>query len=150
MKRITLTLLVLMLALCCVFSIVSCEKTEDTTAETLAEGEKIEAEGLWKKATYLSNTTVGEGAKTVTVTVVAEGKSLTITLKTDKEKLGEAMFEHKLINDASFFNVLNGIEASWEKDNAYWAFYNGDEYLNVGVNETNISGGEHFRFVYTK
>ena len=150
MKRITLTLLALMLALCCVFSIVSCEKTEDTTAETLSEGEKIEATGLWEKATYLSNSTVGEGAKTVTFTVEAEGKILTITLKTDKEKLGEAMFEHKLINDASFFNVLNGIEASWENDKAYWAFYEGETMMPHGVNDEKIDGGESYRFVYTK
>ena len=150
MKRITLTLLTLMLALCCVFSIASCEKTEDTTAETLAEDEKIEATGLWATATHLSNTTVGEGAKTVTFTVEAEGKILTITLKTDKEKLGEAMFEHKLINDASFFNVLNGIEASWEKDKAYWAFYEGETMMPHGVNEEKIDGGESYRFVYTK
>ncbi len=150
MKRITLTLLALMLALICIFSIAACEKNEDTTAETLAEGEKLEATGLWTTATHLSNTTVGEGAKTVTLTVEAEGKSLTITLKTDKATLGEAMFEHKLINDASFFNVLNGIEASWEKDQAYWAFYGGETMMSHGVNEEKIDGGESYRFVYTK
>ena len=150
MKRITLTLLALMLALCCVFSIAACEKTEETTAETLAEGEKIEATGLWASATHLSNTTVGEGAKTVSFTVEAEGKILTITLKTDKATLGEAMFEHKLINDASFFNVLNGIEASWEKDQAYWAFYEGEAMMPHGVNDEKIDGGESYRFVYTK
>ena len=150
MKRITLTLLTLILTLVCILSITSCGSFENEPVETLGEGETIEAEGLWEKATYLSNTTVGEGAKTVTFTVEAEGKSLTITLKTDKDKLGEAMFEHKLINDASFFNVLNGMEASWEKDQAYWAFYEGDTMMPHGVNGEEISGGESYRFVYTK
>lgn len=150
MKRITLTLLALLLAFTCVLSIVGCEKNENTTAETLAEGEKIEAVGLWENATHLSNTTVGEGSKTVSLTVEAEGKSLTITLKTDKATLGDAMFEQKLINDASFFNVLNGIEASWEKDQAYWAFYEGDTMMPHGVNDEKIDGGESYRFVYTK
>ena len=150
MKRITLTLLALMLAISCIACAVGCEKTEDTTAETLAEGEKIEATGLWASATHLSNTTVGEGAKTVSFTVEAEGKSLTIILKTDEANLGEAMFEHKLINDASFFNVLNGIEASWEKDQAYWAFYKGEAMMPYGVNDEKINGGESYRFVYTK
>ncbi len=150
MKRITLTLLALMLALTCVFCIAACEKNEDTTAETLAEGEKIEATGLWANATHLSNTTVGEGTKTVTFTVEAEGKSLTVTLKTDKSTLGEAMFEHDLINDAVFFNTLIGIEASWEKDQAYWAFYEGETMMPHGVNDEKIDGGESYRFVYTK
>ena len=151
MKRITLTLLALMLALTCVLGIAACEKNEDeTSAETLSEGEKIEATGLWATATHLSNTTVGEGSKTVKIAVEADGKILTITLKTDKEKLGEAMFEHKLINDASFFNVLNGIEASWEKDQAYWAFYEGDTLMDHGVNDEKIDGGKSYRFVYTK
>ena len=150
MKRITLTLLALILTLACILSITSCGSFENEPVETLGEGEKIEAVGIWKTATYLSNTTVGEGAKTVIFTVEAEGKSLIITLKTDKATLGEAMFEHKLINDASFFNVLNGMEASWEKDQAYWAFYEGETMMPHGVNDEKIDGGESYRFVYTK
>ena len=97
-----------------------------------------------------ANTTVGDGAKSVSFTVEADGKIITITLKTDKDTLGEAMFEQDLINDASFFNVLNGMEASWEKDQAYWAFYEGDTMMPYGVNDQEINGGESFRFVYTK
>ena len=139
-----------MLAMVCALGAIGCEKTEDTTAETLAEGEKIEAVGLWETATYLSNTTVGIGAKTVTFAVEAEGKSLTITLKTDKATLGEAMYEHKLINDPTFFDTLNGIVASWANDQAYWAFYKGDTMMPHGVNDEKIDGGENYRFVYTK
>lgn len=151
MKRITLTLLALVLALSCVLCIVGCEMNEnETTAETVAEGETVAAEGIWENATYRANTTVGDGAKSVSFTVEADGKIITITLKTDKDTLGEAMFEHDLINDASFFNVLNGMEASWEKDQAYWAFYEGDTMMPYGVNDQEINGGESFRFVYTK
>ena len=151
MKRIALTLLAIILALSCILGIVACEKNEnETTAETLAEGEEIEATGLWANATYRSNVTLGNGAKTVSFTVEAEGKMITVTIKTDKATLGEAMYEHELINDPSFFNVLNGIEASWEKDQAYWAFYKGDTRMPHGVNDENIHGGESYRFVYTK
>ena len=149
MKRITL-IIILLLALLCTACAVGCEKPEETTAETLAEGEKIEAVGLWQDATYLSNTTLGNGAKTVIFTVEAEGKSLTITLKTDKAKLGDAMFEHELINNAEFFDTINGMVASWAKDQAYWAFYKGDTMMPHGVNDENINGGESYRFVYTK
>lgn len=151
MKRITLTLLALILALSCMLCIVGCEMNEnETTAETVAEGETIAAEGLWENATYRANTTLGKGAKSVSFTVEAEGKMIAITLMTDKDNLGEAMFEHDLINDASFFNVLNGIEASWEKDQAYWAFYEGDTMMPYGVSDQKVNGGESFRFVYTK
>ena len=151
MKRLLLILVSLLLVFACAFSMFACDfGEEETTAETLAEGEKVEAVGLWENATYFANTTIGEGAKTVSFTVEADGKMITITIKTDKATLGEAMFEHKLINDASFFDKLNGIEASWEKDQAYWAFYEGETMMPHGVNDENIDGGESYRFVYTK
>lgn len=150
MKRITLIILALVLAMSFVFVIASCEKNDTPPAETLGEGEELEAVGLWENATYLSNTTVGEGEKSVTFTVEAEGKMITVTLKTDKATLGAAMFEYELINDAEFFNVLNGMEASWEKDQAYWAFYEGETLMPHGVNDEKIEGGESYRFVYTK
>ncbi len=111
---------------------------------------KVDATGLWENATYLSDTTIGNGEKTVTFTVEAAEQSITITLKTDKATLGEAMYEQNLINDPSFFNVLNGMEASWEKDQAWWAFYEGDTMMPHGVNDEKIDGGESYRFVYTK
>lgn len=137
MKKTVVSTVSLILAVVCLFSLCSCSQ-------------KIDATGLWESATYSSDTTIGSGAKTVSIDIEAENQKITITLKTDKATLGEAMFEQGLINDASFFNVLNGIEASWEKDQAYWAFYQGEEYLMYGVADAQISGGEHFRFVYTK
>lgn len=110
----------------------------------------IEKTGLWENATYTSDVTLGEGSKTVTFDIEAEGKKITITLKTDKETLGAAMYEQGLINDPSFFDTLNGMLASWDKDKAYWAFYQGETMMPYGVNDQEISGGESFRFVYTK
>lgn len=112
--------------------------------------DKIPAEGLWESAAYRSDTTVGEGSKEVKIDVEAGEQSITLTVKTDAATLGEALYAEGLINDASFFDTLNGIKADWTADRAYWGFYNGEEYMMVGVNETSISGGEHYRFVYTK
>ena len=50
----------------------------------------------------------------------------------------------------SFFDTLNGMKADWNADQAYWAFYQGENYMSVGVNETVIEGGEHYRLVYTQ
>lgn len=137
MKKSVLSTASIILSVVLLFCFVSCE-------------EKVESTGLWENATYLSDTTLGKGEKTVSFDVVAGDQAVTITLKTDKANLGEAMFEHGLINDASFFNVLNGIEASWEKDQAYWAFYQGDKLMPYGVNDEAVSDGASYRFVYTK
>ena len=143
--KVTLALILVLAAMLC---LASCNTQEP--AETLAPEETVAAEGLWQNATYRKNTTVGEGSKTVVVDIELEGKSIAITLKTDRETLGEALFEEGLINDASFFDTLNGVKADWNADNAYWGFFKGEEYMMVGVGETAIAGGENYRFVYTK
>ncbi len=139
MKKTTLSTILIFLSLLFILSLASCK-------------DKIDTEALWAKATYTEDTTIGEGTKTVTFKIECGEKSVTVTLKTDKDTLGDAMYAVGLINDASFFNVLNGIEASWEKENACWAFYYGqsETVANHGVNDATINGGESFRFVYTK
>ncbi|MBO5907657.1 MAG: hypothetical protein J6Q85_05880 [Clostridia bacterium] len=107
-------------------------------------------EALWESATYSLDTSVGEGAKTVFVEIEAGDKKVTLTVKTDKQTLGEALFELGIINDASFFDTANGIKADWYKDSAYWAFYKGNDYMMHGVGDEIISGGEHYRLAYTR
>ena len=137
MKKTIVSSLSVILSIICLFCFIYCE-------------EKVEASGLWENATYLSDITLGDGEKTVSFTVEAEDKVITITLKTDKATLGEAMYEHGLVNDATFFDTLNGIKADWNKDQAYWGFYQGEEFMMVGINDTEIIGGESYRFVYSK
>lgn len=108
-----------------------------------------ELTGLWEDATYTEDTTVGNGAKAVTVAITAEETTITLTVKTDKDTLGAALYELELVNDASFFDTLNGIKADWDANSAYWAFYVGDDYATVGIAETQIQGGESYKFVYT-
>ena len=116
----------LILIIVSLFALVSC-------------AEKVDATGLWENATYLSDTTVGKGEKTVTVTVVAGDQSITLTV-----------YENGIINDASFFDTCNGIKADWSADQAWWAFKQSGEMLNYGVNDAKISGGENFTIEYTK
>ena len=136
MKNTVTKTLAIILSVVCFVCLVSCNK--------------VDAKGLWEDATYLSDTTLGKGATTVSFDIEVEDQKITITLKTDKTKLGDAMYEHGLVNDPSFFNVLNGMTADWDKDHAYWAFYKGEEMMMVGVNDTEIKDGDHYRFVYTK
>ena len=149
MKNTIRVLLAILLVMATILCFASCNGASKPT-ETTAPEETIAAEGLWKSATHRKNVTVGEGSKSVIVDVEIDGKSIAITVNTDKATLGEALFAEKLINDASFFDTLNGIKADWEADQAYWGFYKGEEYMSVGVGEVNISGGERYRFVYAK
>ena len=134
MKRIINTTAALVLVLVLLLA-VGCGKEQPT--------------GLWADATYTEDATVGSGAKTVSVAITAEETTVTLTVKTDKETLGEALYELGLVNDASFFDTLNGIKADWDANSAYWAFYVGNDYATVGIAETQIQGGESYKFVYT-
>ena len=111
---------------------------------------QVPAKGLWENATYRNDATVGSGTKEVKVDVVIGEDFITLTVKTDKATLGEALFELGLVNDASFFDTLNGIKADWNADKAYWSFYKGENYMMHGINDEKMVGGEHYRFVYTK
>ena len=113
-------------------------------------GEKVDASGIWENAEYLSDTTVGNGNKTVTLTVTAEGQSVVLTVKTDKDTLGDALYELKIVNDASFFDTCIGMKADWEKDKAYWAFKIDGQMASYGIGDAKIEGGESFTFEYTK
>ena len=112
--------------------------------------DKVEATGLWEDAVYLSDTTVGKGEKTVTVEIIAEEQSIILTVNTDKDNLGDALFENGIINDASFFDTCNGIKADWNADQAWWAFKQDGQMLSYGVGDAKISGGESFQIQYAK
>ncbi len=137
MKKFSLKLLSILCALVLLISVVSCNKTEAST-------------GLWENATYKSSTEIGNGSKSIEIEIVIDADSIVLEINTDKENVGEALFELGLINDASFFDTLNGIKADWAKDKAYWGFYLENEMLPYGVSDAKINGGEHYRFVYTK
>lgn len=105
---------------------------------------------VWKDATYTENTELGEGKTQITVVVEAQGKSVTLTVNTDKDNLGEALLELGLINDPSFFDTVNGMRLDWNEDKAYWGFYKNGEYMTVGADEAPLAGVEQYELVYTK
>ena len=117
--------------------------------------EKIDAEGLWENATYRSDKEFGKGEKTVEVEVKVQEQSVTFTIHTDADTLGEALLEHELIagEDSQYgiyVKTVNGILADYDVNKSYWGFYQNGEYLMSGVDTTAIVGGEHFEIVYSK
>ena len=111
----------------------------------------VEVTGLWESATHTSEKAFGDGAKTVLVEVKAEDQSLTFTLHTDKEFLGEALLEHELITGEDgpyglYITAVNGM-AIGEGEKAYWALYKDGAYSMTGVDTTPIADGEHYELV---
>ena len=109
----------------------------------------IDVTGLWEQANYTKDTTLGKGATTVEVEFIIEDQSITITLKTDKTTLGEALYEHKLIDDPSFFSTANGIKADWNTNQAWWKVCKGGQMTMVGIDELILADGEHYEIIYT-
>ena len=120
--------------------------------------------GCGNKATQKTETTAQTQESDVTVlgeesaanvfalTVVdKDGNSTAYEVHTNEENVGQALFALEFINDASFFDTVNGMTASWDEDKAYWAVYVGEEYASVGVGEMTFTEGEKMElsFVYT-
>lgn len=125
-----------------VLSLVACQN-ETTTVS------------VWEEATYTEDMTIGEGKKVFDFVVEAEDKSVVFTIKTDAEFLGEALQEHKLVSGEEgpyglYIKYVNGILADYDKNGAYWGFYQDGEYMNVGADETVIQSGAEYKVVYEK
>ena len=123
------------------------------SALTACGGQDIapgETELLWENATYKEDAAIGEGAKTVTVSIEALEKKITLTVSTNAENLGEALYACSLINDPSFFDTANGIKADYSENQSWWAFYIGEEMAPYGVDSEIIENGNSYRLVYTR
>ena len=106
-------------------------------------------------AKYTEDTTLGEGGKTITVTVRDhEGEAVVFTIKTDAETVGDALLENELIAGDEgayglYVKVVNGLRADYDKDHAYWGFNVNGETSLTGVDMTDITDGGVYELVYT-
>ena len=167
MKHYLKKALVLLLAALLAFSFTACAGKTDETTETpqsdvtqdvgvnADDNEKVAAEGLWKDAKYRSDKSFGEGAKTIEVEVKADDKSVTFTIKTDKETLGDALLEHAIAEGENgqyglYIKKVNGILADYDVDQHYWSISKNGTPLMTGADGEKISGGEHYEIVRAK
>ncbi len=96
------------------------------------------------------------GGKEITVVVVhADGSEKRFTYQTEEEYLGPVLLAEKLVegeNGQYGLNIskVDGEEASWETDNAYWALYEGEEYASTGADGVVLTDGGIYKLVYTK
>lgn len=157
----------LLLALLLVISAVFCagcnnnERPEQpkTSVSDNSGGNTSDSDGesgsVWDSAEYKEDAEVGEGAITVKVEVIAEEKSVTITIHTNKDNLGAALLDNSLVSgDESeyglYIKFVIGMEADYDKDGTYWSLSKNGEYLMTGADSTPIADGEHYEFTRTK
>ena len=132
----------LVLCLCMIIGITACTKVEP-------QGD------LWETATYTENIELGEGEKQFLLDVVAGEKTVTFTINTNKETVGDALLEHNLIAGEKgpyglYVKFVNGIEADYDKTQSYWGFNKNGEGLLTGVDGEEIEDGAHYELVYTE
>ncbi len=142
MKQIKLFTVALLLCAVLV-SLFSCAGTETDTAT------------LWKDAKYTEDTTLGDGEKKVAVKVSAGERSVTFTLHTDSETLGEAMVEQSLLEGEQgqfgmYIKKVNGITADYDIDRSYWSISKDGVDLLHGIDSEKISGGESYELARKK
>ena len=95
------------------------------------------------------------GAKTITVTVVhGDGNSKDFTYNTDEEFLGAVLLAEGLVEGEMgpyglMISAVDGEEAVWEVNSAYWALFEGDEYATSGADSTPVYDGSTFKLEYT-
>lgn len=107
--------------------------------------------GIW----MVNRPETAEGSKAYTVTVIhSDGTEKSFDYTTDAEYLGDALVAEGLIagEDGPYgltVITVDGEDAVWDTDNAYWALFIGEEYATTGVDSTPVNDGDSFKLVYT-
>lgn len=103
----------------------------------------------------MSSPETAEGLKEFTVTVVhADGSTKEFTYTTEEEFLGACLLAEGLIAGPEeqyglVIETVDGEDAIWAENGAYWSLYIGEEYATTGVDTTPVNDGDSFRLVYT-
>lgn len=96
------------------------------------------------------------GSKAITVTVVDNnGEETVYEHKTDAEFLRQALEEIEDLKIEGedgdyglYVKVVNGLQADYDADGAYWSFYVNDAYCNYSVDEQPVNDGDNFAIKY--
>ena len=87
--------------------------------------------------------------------MVVEENTVTFTIHTDEDTVGDALISLGLIagEDSQFglyVKQVNGMSADYDVDQTYWAFYVNGEYGMTGVDSTTIVESDIYSFVRSK
>ena len=107
--------------------------------------------GIW----FATRPETETGSKGYTVTVVhKDGTVKDFSYRTDAEYLAEALLEEGLVSgeDSQYgltIITVDGEDAVWATDNAYWAIYVGEEMAMTGASEIPVYDGSTYKLEYT-
>lgn len=157
MKKTVITKLSLLLIIVMMLTLASCNiwGGEPVTTTTTGSSEQPQLPEIWNTATYTADTELGEGSKVFTFKVEADGHTVSFTVHTDAQTVGDALLALGLIagEDSQYglyVKTVNGMLADWDVDQTYWSFYINGEYAMSGVDTTPVTEGEVYSFVRSK
>ena len=107
--------------------------------------------GIW----LATRPETAEGAKAYAVTVVHKDSTVKeFSYRTDAEFLDDALLAEGLIagEDGPYgltVITVDGEDAVWDTDNAYWAIWIGEEMATTGISEIPVYDGSSFKLEYT-
>ena len=109
---------------------------------------------VWQDAVYTEDTTLGEGAKTVTVELKVEDHLITFTVLTDETVLGDALVSIGLISGEEgpyglYVKVVNGMTVKYEDGGYWWGITKNGVTTDTGVDGITIADGEQYELTFT-
>ena len=89
------------------------------------------------------------------IVIHADGTEKTFTYETTEEFVGPVLEDAGLIQgNAGPYGMeithVDGVQAIYNTDKAYWAVYEGEEYALQGIDTTPVVDGGIYKLVYTK
>ena len=135
-----------LLALCLVLALRAGRRAGGQEAEEERDG------GETLERRVAGGTVLGEGEKSFTFVIAdKEGAETTLEIHTDAESVGDALSQLGLIDGEEgqyglYVKSVNGIEADYDKDGVYWAFYIDGEYALTSVDATEVTDGAVYAF----
>lgn len=100
--------------------------------------------------------TYGEGSVSFTFVITDEaGKSTTVTVKTDKETVGEALLDTGLVYGENgpyglYIKEVSGIVADYDVNQAWWGFWINGESAMTGVDGEKVTPGATYELRFSK
>lgn len=160
MKKLLKLSALILACLTLVLCFAACKDKEDsskTASQTSSQTDdgSFKKDGLWENAVFLKDVNIGEGETSFKVEISVEKQSITLTVNTNADTVGEALLENGIIDGevgdyGLYIKKVNGITADYDKDKAYWAFYIDGEYAMTGVDTTEIDPDVTYKLEYAK
>ena len=144
-------LLAILFALLLVFGMAACAaEPAETTGATETSAVPTENGDVANEENYLE-----EGLMEFTLIVVhKDGATKEFRFQTADKYVGMVLKAEGLIkgNDGPYgleITEVDGESAVYERDKAYWALYEGEEYALQGIDTTEVAHGAIYKLVYT-